>query len=382
MVLEATIICLDSSEWMRNGDYSPTRLEAQTDAVNLLMNWKLNANPENTVGILKMAKGPEVLVTPTTDVGKILSALHTIKVAGKIDLMTSIQVAQLALKHRQNKNQHQRMIVLVGSPIQADTQALVKLGASLKKNNVAVDVVSFGEVEENAASLEAFIKAVNSNDNSHLVEVVPGTRSLTEAIRASPLSGSPRSAGGGASGGEGEEFLDFNPNDEPELMMAIRESLEEERRRKEKEKTEGGQPTTTTKEAEMTEATDLPEDEEAMLAKAIELSMQAAAPQANPPQPSLGKETSSTPAPSQPESKPLSEEDEMARAMELSMGSQKTEGDVTAIGDADFLNSVLKTLPGVDPEDPQIKSILEGLKGEKKDDKKDDQEDKDKTGTS
>merc|ERR1712080_542870 len=54
------------------------------------------------------------------------------------------QVAQLALKHRQNKNQRQRIIVLVCSPVKDSQAALVKLGKKLKKNNVALDIVSFG----------------------------------------------------------------------------------------------------------------------------------------------------------------------------------------------------------------------------------------------
>lgn len=35
------------------------------------------ANPENTVGVLTMAgKGVQVLVTPTSDLGKILACMH------------------------------------------------------------------------------------------------------------------------------------------------------------------------------------------------------------------------------------------------------------------------------------------------------------------
>ena len=30
------MICLDNSEWMRNGDYAPNRFQAQCDAVNLV----------------------------------------------------------------------------------------------------------------------------------------------------------------------------------------------------------------------------------------------------------------------------------------------------------------------------------------------------------
>jgi hypothetical protein len=46
---------IDNSEWMRNGDYTPTRLEAQNDAVTFLFNAKTQSNPENTVGLITMA---------------------------------------------------------------------------------------------------------------------------------------------------------------------------------------------------------------------------------------------------------------------------------------------------------------------------------------
>jgi 26S proteasome regulatory subunit N10 len=73
----------------------------------------------------------------------------------------------LVLKHRQNKNQRQRIVVLVASPISDDLDSLVKVGKKLKKNNVAVDVVSFGEVDDNMEKLNAFIDAVNSSDNRY-----------------------------------------------------------------------------------------------------------------------------------------------------------------------------------------------------------------------
>ena len=46
---------LDNSEWMRNGDYNPSRLGAQQDAATLLTTDRTNSNPENTVGVLTMA---------------------------------------------------------------------------------------------------------------------------------------------------------------------------------------------------------------------------------------------------------------------------------------------------------------------------------------
>ncbi|CAI5462304.1 unnamed protein product [Closterium sp. Yama58-4] len=253
MVLEATVVCVDNSEWMRNGDYAPSRFQAQADAINLICGAKTQSNPENTVGILTMAgKGVRVLVTPTADLGKILSTMHGLEVGGDTNLLSGLQVAQLALKHRQNKNQRQRIVLFIGSPVAADIETLVKAGKRLKKNNVALDVVSFGwdgEDEDKQAKLEALLGAVNSNDNSHLLHVPPGPAVLSDVLISSPVftgdgeggSGFAAAAAAGAAaavaaggGGLGGDF-DFgvDPSVDPELALALRVSMEEERARQE-----------------------------------------------------------------------------------------------------------------------------------------------------
>lgn len=55
MPLEATMMILDNSEYMRNGDYVPSRFDAQTHAVNTIFQAKIDSNPENTVGVMTMA---------------------------------------------------------------------------------------------------------------------------------------------------------------------------------------------------------------------------------------------------------------------------------------------------------------------------------------
>jgi len=260
MVLEATMIVIDNSESSRNGDYTPSRFEAQSDAVSLLFSAKTQANPESSVGLMTMGgKGPEVLVTLTTDYGKILSGIHNTKIKGGTHLATGIQVAGLALKHRQNKSQRQRVVVFVGSPIVEDEKTLVKLAKKMKKNNVAVDFVNFGEVDENTKKLQAFIEAINSSDNSHLVTIPPGPYLLSDRLIATPIMGEAGGSGAGAgageggaggAGGEGVSGFEFgvDPSLDPELAMALRMSMEEENARvkkqaKEKEdqeKKEGG----------------------------------------------------------------------------------------------------------------------------------------------
>lgn len=107
------------------------------------------------------------MVSPTEDAGKILACFARVTVGGKCDIGTAVQIAQLALKHRKNKNGGQRIIVFVGGPVIESVEALKKIGKQLKKNNVAIDVISLGETEENQEKLTEFVNATNSNDNRY-----------------------------------------------------------------------------------------------------------------------------------------------------------------------------------------------------------------------
>ncbi|KAJ1730559.1 proteasome regulatory particle base subunit rpn10 [Coemansia biformis] len=230
MVLEATVLVIDNSEWSRNGDYMPTRYQAQIDAVRYLFGIKTNDNPENTVGVIANAgDSPQVLVSLTGDHGVLLKGMHGLGIRGEAHFDIGIQIAQLVLKHRANKYQKQRIITFAASPIDADEKALVRLGKKLKKNGVSIDVVSFGENAANEQKLAAFVEAVNNNDTSHLLVVPPGPHVLSEQIRASPI------VGGGGAGGGGADNDDFefgvDPDMDPELALALQMSMREEEER-------------------------------------------------------------------------------------------------------------------------------------------------------
>lgn len=108
---------------------------------------------------------------------------------------------------------------------------LVKIAKKLKKNNVAVDIVSFGAEEENQEKLEAFHQAVNSNGNSNFVSVPPGPV-LSDVLIGSPIFqgeggaayGFGGGGGGGGAAGAGAEGFEFgvDPNMDPELALALR----------------------------------------------------------------------------------------------------------------------------------------------------------------
>lgn len=223
----------------------PSRWEAQVDAANLIFHSKTQANPESSVGLMSMGgNGPEVLTTLTTNPGKVLDGLHRTRVKGESHLYTGIMIASLALKHRQNKSQRQRIIVFTCSPIADSSSTLTKLAKRMKKNNTSVDIIAFGDLtDENLDKLRAFNEAVKSNDGSHLEIVPPGPNLLSDTIVASPLlageggggAANAGGAGGDAGGGNDYEF-GVDPNLDPELALVLRMSMEEEKERQERDK--------------------------------------------------------------------------------------------------------------------------------------------------
>ncbi|KAF3050248.1 hypothetical protein E8E11_002045 [Didymella keratinophila] len=247
MVLEATMIVVDNSEASRNGDYVPSRWEAQSDAVNLIFSSKTNANPESSVGLMSMGGStPEILTTLTTDIGKVLDGLHRTKIKGSSHFVTGINVAALALKHRQNKSQKQRIIIFNCSPVEEDEKILIKLAKKMRKTNISIDVVAFGELsDETLKKLRAFNENSQSAEGSHLAEVQPSGTLLSDSLVTTPILGGDGSSGGagagssgGDAGGSGGNDFEFgvDPSVDPELALALRMSFEEEKARQEKDK--------------------------------------------------------------------------------------------------------------------------------------------------
>ncbi|GMY05465.1 26S proteasome non-ATPase regulatory subunit 4 homolog [Fagus crenata] len=448
MVLEATMICVDNSEWMRNGDYSPSRFQAQSDAVNLISGAKTQANPENTVGILTMAgKGVRVLATPTSDLGKILACMHEVdlrhgillvwsfivmqrwwelgrscyeialtvreayslvsegvklfrfqflktafvriglEMGGETNIAAAIQVAQLALKHRQNKHQQQRIIVFAGSPVKYDIKMLEMIGKKLKKNSVALDIVDFGEEDDGKPEkLEALLAAVNNNDSSHIVHIPSGANALSDVLISTPVftgdgeggSGFAAAAAAAAAsvGASGFDF-DVDPNIDPELALALRVSLEEERARQEaaakraaeeaSRQEKGEEPSSNAEDATMAEqvnvtapeennkATGEMDDENALLEQALVVSMNTSGAGHS------GGDAEMLEA--------NSEDQELALALQMSMQEsardQSSQSVVSKVlEDQAFVSSILASLPGVDPNDPSVRDLIASMQSQ------------------
>jgi 26S proteasome regulatory subunit N10 len=402
MPLESCMILLDRSQFMRNGDYIPTRLEAQTDAANLLVTAKTQSHPESTVGV---SAGTELLVSPTEDVGKILTALHQLPLQQSTnsstttavdDITAAVQVASLALKHRRNKNGSQKIVLFVGSPLlNVDARAMQKAGRQLKKNNVSIDVVAMGELEVNEEKLRELVDAANGPHNEeertcHLVTVPPGVL-LSDVLLSSPIlagsggafaaSAAAGAFGDGGGGGANNNFGEYggvDPNMDPELAMALRISMEEERVRQESlaaaaPAADAAVAESKSGDEEMTDATapsaaDLVlSEEDALLQQALAMSMNENEPAED-----------SKPAAAVDDVHMEEDDDDdaaMQMALQMSMQADNNPEETAAqFNDPAFVNELLGT-SGVDPNDPAIQEALRKALAKRNAEKKDDDDD-------
>ncbi|NXF74748.1 PSMD4 ATPase, partial [Sclerurus mexicanus] len=219
---------VDNSEYMRNGDFLPTRLQAQQDAVNIVCHSKTRSNPENNVGLITLANNCEVLTTLTPDTGRILSKLHTVQPKGKITFCTGIRVAHI--RNRACPTPPPGPVHLL-PPWRGDIPAgscsdpgpcplqLVKLAKRLKKEKVNVDIINFGEEVRLAGSEVGFC-----------------VLSHGEGIQAGPqFSGSLLGRPGAGQGCPEQECRAGKALEGAVSPQALRVSMEEQRQRQEEE---------------------------------------------------------------------------------------------------------------------------------------------------
>jgi len=301
--------------------------------------------------------------------------MHKIRLGGEADLLSSIQIARLALRHRQNKKQEQRIVLFVGSPVKATEKELSNLGGQLKKNKVAIDIVSFGEdnAEANQAKLEALHKAANNSDNCHIVTIPPGAHMLSDALQRTPIVRGDQPD----NGGDGGMFVDDNID--PELAEALRLSMLQAETDNKKREGEGGEgkPATTPVNAN-------PYGDDPELAEAMRLSM-------------MGMDDN------EQEGGAMDEDDELAKAIALSRETAEkdrendeketkegsdiivekkeavketpkqptdTAVDMSSV-DPEYMSSLFLELPGIDPNDPEVQALLSKMKEDKEKEKKD-----------
>ncbi|KAF6211023.1 hypothetical protein GE061_014136 [Apolygus lucorum] len=217
MVIECVVICMDNSEYMRNEDYLPSRLMAQCEAADFIVQAKLRSHPENQVALVTLSNH-EVVAHLTSNQTKLLTEMYKVKIGGAVRFQQGLSVAQLILKHRLVKTHKCRIIAFVGSPVEVSEVEMQNMGKRFKKENVSVDVIRFGGEVAGSKEMEQLVSIVNgpSGGNNNFVFVLPGMN-LTDTLVSSNVVGTVYR----------RETVHFADDDDDDLRAALEMSMRE-----------------------------------------------------------------------------------------------------------------------------------------------------------
>ena len=246
---------------------------------------------------------------------------------------------------------------MICSPVVEDAAILTNLAKKAKKNGVAVDIVNIG-TQENLGILQTFIDAVNNADNSHLVHVEAGVSNVADMVISSPINQVAVVAGGEVNPSAGVGRVD--PNMDPELAEAIRQSLEEQKTMLQASNVE-------VKKEEKKEPAAVEDafaglSEEEIMQRAILLSMEGKAEDAK-----EGQGEVEVPAMQQTmPTGPLGPE--TAHAMEVKKQEKPVDLEQELLKNQDFVTELIQTLP--DMSEAEKMKVLSGLGQKEKEEKK------------
>ena len=125
------------------------------------------------------------------------------------------------------------------SPIEESENELIKLAKKSKKNNTSVDLILFGDIDEsNQGKCDKFIAEVQGSEGSNMVTIEPSSYLLSDQLLATPImhdSTLRQNAPAPGPSGDADDGFGFRAQeDDPELLLALRMSMETEKIRQEK----------------------------------------------------------------------------------------------------------------------------------------------------
>jgi 26S proteasome regulatory subunit N10 len=158
---QAIFILIDNSFSSLNGDFVPTRLDAERSTVDVLARNYLQSNRESAVGFGTMGGHFGVEMSLTRDLRRLRQNLDQIKRDGTVQFERSVKCAIYALRHRPKEIDSRRLIILLGSAHNLTEDQATSLAAMAVKEGVEVDLLAFGEDVSNIEPLKKFCEECN-----------------------------------------------------------------------------------------------------------------------------------------------------------------------------------------------------------------------------
>ena len=215
------VILIDNSNRSIDGDFYPSRLDAQKNTARLLIKHfsSLSQNTEISIGVLGENKTG---ITGVSNIGisthltnrrnKIDNAIANIEPSGPIKLYQGIKFAFLVLNHPNTDEKHnKRIIVFVGSKYDLSKENSKNIIKTANKEKVAIDIIAFGNDVQDTDTLSFIVDNLNEKSNFVKADIY---RNLSDTVLESPI-------------GHMTSVAQAEYEDDPELYYTL-EMLEQE----------------------------------------------------------------------------------------------------------------------------------------------------------
>lgn len=170
----AIVMIMDNSYFSIDGDFPPTRIEAQRSAVNSLANYIFSVNSNSKVAIYTSGtKEFGIRLSFVSSAAKILPAISQITCGGTIKLETCIKQALISFHFIENRCS-KSVLCFVGGPNDITENNIPILSQACKKENADLHILAFGNSVPNVPSLERLVHSTSPKSIFINVPIVPG----------------------------------------------------------------------------------------------------------------------------------------------------------------------------------------------------------------
>lgn len=216
---EAIVFLIDNSATSLNGDFYPSRLEAQTMAVERLISHFTKSSDKTQIAVGLMAEPDTgMLVSLTSSTMTVTRALFKIERGQKNNFAKAVRCAFLSLHHCNSEIRRKQIIAMVGSdPGQMTPEICEMLANTANIEGVNMNIVAFGD-DFDANPLQTLVE--KCGHNSHFVYCPPGGIILSDAILSSEIVPSVMK--------NYSMFGNINPYDDPDLALTLKLSMEDQ----------------------------------------------------------------------------------------------------------------------------------------------------------
>lgn len=214
---EAIVFLIDNSGTSLNGDFYPSRLEAQTMAIERLMSHFTKSSDKSQIGIGLMAE-PEtgMIVSLTSLTSTVTRRMFKIERGGKCNFPKAIRCAFLAMHQCTPDIRKRRIIAMVGSdPGNLTPDVCAELANTANREGVGIDIVAFGD-DFPVEPLRDIVDRCGGN--SHFLHCSPGGVILSDAILSSDIVPSVMK----------NMYGNINLEDDPDLALTLQLSMEDQ----------------------------------------------------------------------------------------------------------------------------------------------------------